>query len=368
YWAYNNDETDSVRIRIDASATEIIGQTIPNDTISIIGNLSAYKDTFQLLPRVWSDFYRPVFDVGATTILAPTGTIYQGSSVTPKVIVQNYGVATGQFPVVFEISTAKSGEYLDTAWVSLTAGQIDTVEFDSYHATALGEFTTNAWTALLGDANPANNSAPAGSFTVIERPASFWTQLASMPSDVAGKFVKDGGSLTATNDFVYAFRGNKSSEFYRYSIAGDSWSKMKPLPFTYKPNSTTINNKTVGKGAALCWDGGNYIYAIKGNSTYEFWKYDIANDSWIFRAWTPLPIKAGSGLTYNNGYVYLMIGGYDVDDETCIRRLSEVGDTWEDVTPRSQFIGKFKAGTAITALDSMLYVMYLEVKTNAIRK
>ncbi|MCX8014625.1 MAG: hypothetical protein N2748_01270, partial [candidate division WOR-3 bacterium] len=129
-------------------------------------------------------------DVGATAILAPTGNIYQGSSVRPKVVVQNYGVATGSFPVVFEIGSAKDGEYVDTAWISLGVGQIDTVEFDLYHATTIGEFTTNAWTALPGDANPNNNSAPAGSFNVIEAPAATWSWIANIIEPAPGKGVK----------------------------------------------------------------------------------------------------------------------------------------------------------------------------------
>ncbi|MEO0092534.1 MAG: hypothetical protein ABIK61_07480, partial [candidate division WOR-3 bacterium] len=57
-------------------------------------------------PHLYGNLILGGYDVGATAILAPTGTVYQNSSVTPKVIVQNYGIATGLFPVVFEIGTA----------------------------------------------------------------------------------------------------------------------------------------------------------------------------------------------------------------------------------------------------------------------
>ncbi|MEO0076581.1 MAG: choice-of-anchor J domain-containing protein, partial [candidate division WOR-3 bacterium] len=47
-----------------------------------------------------------------------------------------------------------------------------------------------------------------------------WVSRAGMPSLVPGKYVKDGGALVSVNDSViYAFRGNKSNEFYQYSIS-----------------------------------------------------------------------------------------------------------------------------------------------------
>ncbi|MEO0092079.1 MAG: T9SS type A sorting domain-containing protein [candidate division WOR-3 bacterium] len=362
YWAYNNDENDSIRIRIDANATEIIGQLIPNDTISIIGNLSAYKDTFQLLPRVWSDLFRPIYDVGATAILAPTGTVYQNSSVTPKVIVQNYGIATGLFPVVFEIGTAKDAEYLDTAWITLDVGQIDTVEFAPYQASVLGEFTTNAWTALPGDANPSNNSAPAGSFNVTEAPLVSWSWIANIIEPAPGKGVKAGGAMTAVETksaILYAFPGNKSKKFVKY--VDPNWTEAETIGFGLKypvTDSSRYNKKVPGKGAALCWDGANAIYATKGNGTFELWKYDLDSAHWYFESWIPSTkgAKGGTSIFFHNGLLYVLVGGQKLEYENFFV-YDPVGKSWTilNKAPAGTTGKPWKDGSAIVGIGGTIY-------------
>lgn len=121
-----------------------------------------------------------MFDVGVTQILSPTGSIYHGSHVLPKVIVQNFGNSETTFPVVFKITPTITGYlnervhqvteenyYSDTVEITLASNATDTVEFTSWEA-VLGEYNTISYTVLTGDENSSNDTAY-GSFNVVTR-------------------------------------------------------------------------------------------------------------------------------------------------------------------------------------------------------
>jgi hypothetical protein len=102
-------------------------------------------------------------DVGATAIVAPSGSVQQGTPVTPKVVIRNFGSNNENFPVTLRIG---SGYSQTLSNVPLNAGQIDTVEFPTWTATT-GLHLTTAYTALVGDMRPANDTAH-GSVAVLE--------------------------------------------------------------------------------------------------------------------------------------------------------------------------------------------------------
>jgi hypothetical protein len=118
-------------------------------------------------------------DVGVTQILAPTGTVYQGSQVVPKAVVRNFGSSMATFTIVFGINmptaigylnqraynVIEDGIYSDTIEVALPAGAIDTVEFAPWQA-VLGEYNTISYTMLGGDENPSNDTSY-GTFRVV---------------------------------------------------------------------------------------------------------------------------------------------------------------------------------------------------------
>ncbi len=97
---------------------------------------------------------RPVHDVGAIKILAPTGVIDSGRVVIPQVVVQNFGQTSETFQVRFQIGTF----YITDTVVTLAVGQIDTVGFFPWTAIQIGTHITKCSTRLTSDINPANNS------------------------------------------------------------------------------------------------------------------------------------------------------------------------------------------------------------------
>jgi hypothetical protein len=132
-----------------------------------------------------------VHDVGVTEILAPTGTILEGASVTPTAVVENFGTETETFPVVFtfdlsahnsvvkQLAVNKVTEighqavkmiqtdqvYCETIAITLDAGEVDTVEFIPWTA-VVGSYSTMSYSMLDGDENLSNDTAY-GRFEVI---------------------------------------------------------------------------------------------------------------------------------------------------------------------------------------------------------
>jgi hypothetical protein len=192
-----------------------------------------------------------------------------------------------------------------------------------------------------------------------------WAQLAVMPTQIPGKLVKDGGSMVVVDQdkdgsAIYAFRGYKSNEFYKYS--GKEWTRMESMPFGTKlpPDTMTANKKRVGKGGALCYDGYNTIYATKGNSTYEFWAYDIIDNTWIHKKFlsTAKGLKGGTSICYANGKVYLLAGGQAsyVDNFYCYDPST---NTWNGLAkaPVEPYFKAWKDGSCIVPVGNTIYAL-----------
>ena len=101
----------------------------------------------------------------------------------------------------------------------------------------------------------------------------------------------------SSTDYVYAFQGNGTNAFWRYSISGNSWTSLTDAP------------DKVDAGGALSYDGNNYVYAFQGGDVKSFWRYDISANSWTSLADAPGKVKNGGALTHDgNGYVYALQG------------------------------------------------------------
>jgi len=152
----------------------------------------------------------------------------------------------------------------------------------------------------------------------------FQVDASTSPGDV--KLAKAGGN------YVYALRGNGTSEFWRYDTSSNTWSALAGAP------------QNVGAGGSLAYDGGNYIYALAGGDTNYFWRYDIAANSWtsLANTWTWCKINAGGALVCGgNGFVYALRGG----GKSTFLRYSIASNTWTTI-PSAPF--SVKGGGALT--------------------
>ncbi len=133
----------------------------------------------------------------------------------------------------------------------------------------------------------------------------FQLDTSTSPGDV--KLAKTG------SNYVYAFRGNGTSEFWRYDTSSNTWAALAGAP------------QNVGAGGALAYDGGNYIYALGGGNSKYFWRYSITANTWTSLTSTPLPVNEGGSLVCaGSSYVYALRGG----SKSNFWRYSIASGTW----------------------------------------
>lgn len=82
--------------------------------------------------------------------------------------------------------------------------------------------------------------------------------------------LKDGGCGVYYDGSVYVLKGSNSCDFWRYDVIGDSWTELDPMPEV----GSTQKRKRIKRGADIVF-GGDALYALKGNKTLEFWRYAI---------------------------------------------------------------------------------------------
>ncbi len=80
---------------------------------------------------------------------------------------------------------------------------------------------------------------------------------------------KDGGSGAWLTDSLYALKGGNTQEFWQYLPESDSWNELDTMPSF----GSTLKKKKVKAGADLVAATPGVLYALKGNKTNEFWKY-----------------------------------------------------------------------------------------------
>ncbi|MEO0108848.1 MAG: SBBP repeat-containing protein, partial [candidate division WOR-3 bacterium] len=106
-----------------------------------------------------------------------------------------------------------------------------------------------------------------------------WSKKADLPLEVSKRKPKKGSCITCDDGaHVYALKGG-TWEFYRYNIATDSWIFLPDIPNHQKINGK-YTKKKIGNGAALAFTQGR-IHALKGNNSREFWLYNPQTLEWI---------------------------------------------------------------------------------------
>jgi len=314
----NFDHTDEISLYV-TSGSAFVNTPQPLGPFIIVSNLGDHTATpnLQLIPRYPTDITLLV-DVAADQILEPKGTLAAGVEVAPRVRVSNADPTTDASNVMVKV---KVGTYEDQETIgTLLAGQTLTLAFDPW-TTVEGEYVVELSVSCFGDPNP-DNDVITENLRVVAPGASAWTEVLNpMPSGPLGKDVKDGGWLAGGEGpqdgerYLYAAKGNKTSEFYRYDTEEDTWVTLESIPADEGGKV-----KRPAKGCASVVEG-SYIYMVKGNNTFGFWRYDIDRDSWSRLPDVPpgpelKAVKGGGDLAYvkthgsgpDTGYVYLLKG------------------------------------------------------------
>jgi M6 family metalloprotease-like protein len=243
-------------------------------------------------------------DVAATWIGAPVGQYSEGAVVTPRCSLYNFGSVTETYDVRFHIG---SGYDQTLTATDHTPGTALYMTFPAWTAQPPGAFAVSCSTGLADDRVPGNNVIRT---VVTVGGAAGWTERSPMPPGATGKAVRDGAWLAFDPDHgqIYSAKGNKSTDFFAYDPAADTWRTKAEYP-------GGLSGKAPYKGATACPDGAGRVFTTKGNNTLEFFLYGTAANAWSQLADVPIggnKLKGGTDLAYVPGvdtdYVYLLKG------------------------------------------------------------
>ncbi len=284
--------------------------------------------------RIVGNLVVRVRDVGVTAISSPSGVYPVGSAVVPRTTWHNFGNTPATFRACVRLDNAAMGRSYTRLLDIIGLGPDSDTCPDGFAPCTLdagGRWTVRCSTYLPYDVKPGNDVV-AGFCVVGPTWPTGWSAAAPLPPGQSGLAVKAGGWLAVDGEygFVYAGKGSKTSEVYRYDATPDSWQSCSPIP-------DGLEKKMPGKGAAAAADGAGHVYMVKGNNTRGFWEYDAGTNSWTQKRDVPLglsnkKVKGGTDLVWayqgGVGCVYLL-KGYKNE----FYRYDPAGDSWSVLQP-----------------------------------
>ena len=114
-----------------------------------------------------------------------------------------------------------------------------------------------------------------------------------------------GSSIVSNGAFVYFLRSGGTTDFFKYDIAARDWAIA---PNTGIGNIPTVGGN-VGYGSNLVWDGGDFLYALKGGGTQNFFRFSISGNVWAAMTnYSFAAVNLQTASIYKNGKVYIMYG------------------------------------------------------------
>ncbi len=302
-------------------------------------------------------------DVGVVAIVSPPLRV-RTTNITPKAYVHNYGINTETFWTHFHIFDSTGvQEYHDSVLVSALPPGTNTDPAFATVTLTEGWHEARCSTALVSDVNPQNDTAYIRFLVGVWG----WFQTTDVPLGSRARRVNHGGCITwVPPKYIYGLKGNRTTDFMRFDVDNQSWQMRESIP---RP-PWRWRSRAVKKGAALCYNGADVVYAVKGYNTTEFWKYSVGGDSWtelesVPRGVRGKRIKYGSGLAFHpkgdSSFVWLLKGantteflGYWIE-----------GDTWIFHTnaPAGRRRKRYKAGSCVTT-DNNGHVFALKARYN----
>jgi hypothetical protein len=168
----------------------------------------------------------------------------------------------------------------------------------------IGTGNHSKWDAgswLVADADAGNIlyafKAKYHEFYLYDTDADTWSHALTpmpIPGNAGNKKAKDGSCAAWYNGKLYAFKGGNTTEFWCYFPVGDSWHKLEDI----RQDGGSRTRKKVKAGGALSAYPGSGLYAFKGNKSLEFWHYQTGGEELLG---TVSGGPTGSGLVAGGG-------------------------------------------------------------------
>lgn len=213
-WAYNYDDP--------VAHNEDYGCRVLSRGDSIYAAGSSFR-TAQYMDFILMKLREIRKDYAVLSVVAPES-LYIHDSLAPEVIVQNRAIVADSCWLRLSVAPL---DYAESAWVSLAAGEVDTVEFPLWHPADTGSMVLTAWSALPGDETPANDSSQ----TVVM----VWddtTGLAARVQAVPGRFdlaVAPNPARTFVSLSVWLPAGGAAG-IELYDVAGSKLGQLSQHP------------------------------------------------------------------------------------------------------------------------------------------
>jgi hypothetical protein len=213
-------------------------------------------------------FFPVTRDAAALEIVKPGSYEFPGL-ITPRAKIQNYGTVSDSIQVFMHIGSL----FTDSAWVvGLPPGDSFTVGFGPWDA-VMGTYSAVCSTRMVGDVDSSNNQV--SKYITIAT----WVRRADIPPQWRKRKVKNAGLCYApTTRRLYALKGSNTTDFWTYNIASDSWDTLRSIPLL--PSGSKPRDGCHLAFDSIHGDSGS-IWALKGGGRPDFYRYDIATDSWF---------------------------------------------------------------------------------------
>ncbi|MCX7785788.1 MAG: T9SS type A sorting domain-containing protein, partial [candidate division WOR-3 bacterium] len=353
---------DSIDVELDTTWLAVRGNYQISCSTEVPRDIASHNDKKTALLTV--SFY----DTELKDIIKPTvnETLFTTETLRPKVIIKDNSAYSYPSSVKVFFQIRNNSIYLDSMPRILNPGKTDTLIFKPLILSHLetGTYRCSSWIRRQNDLVPTNNYK-ALSFVVKNQIFTTWESLPSVP--LGTKAIKDGGCLVADTTKIYALKGNNTREFYAYNPKTRIWQPKSSIP--YSP----FNTKNVKKGGAMTYGedalGNKVIYVLKGNNTYEMWRYYIEGDSWqLITGMLGQAVKAGSSIAYavtanDSKYVYCLKGS-NKNYEFLAYDVSQNRWTYRKNAPAGSDGKRFNDGSGIVAVGETIYALKGGAKYN----
>lgn len=244
-----------------------------------------------------------------------------------------YAVTPGALsaPKSVSISTRSEWEQGTVTNVS-TTGSTDAIQLDPS-----GSWGARVWAPTPEPVNAGHSSVSVGKYVYATRgqsdkafwrydtEANAWETLSDLP--FPAYYGSDMTYVEATGD-IYMIFGGYSTRFYRYHVEDGTWTRFADLldaPYS---------------GASLENDGTN-VYFARGNGSTDFYMYDVAHDEWDNKAPVSGTLSTGADLVNGrDGYLYAVRG----TTGTQVYRYNLSSNIWATVSTATMTIGGDQRG------------------------
>lgn len=142
------------------------------------------------------------------------------------------------------------------------------------------------------------------------------TRMSDAPE---GHYIGSAMTYDSVNNKIYTIPSQYAQRLYVYDVATNTWSE----------ESSDSPPATASTGSSLQFDGSRYIYWLRGGST-SFYRFDTqgsASSKWSQMSNVTASIGYGGDLVYKDGYIYALRG----NNTLSFYRYDVTGDSWSDV-------------------------------------